>query len=814
MFRIAQFVFFLLIFPASHAFAQVEAPDPEQLYYSDSNQYQENLEARKQQILKVDPPVSSDLQIEAPVVDYVSEKEKVRLQEGLLLSQGNLQLRADEGVVSQKKQSANLLGDVYMGWPGGSIAAESAKVFLETETGEFKHASLYAEQSDFLVTAKNLKKISEFDYIFQEPTLTPCQCSDGSVPWSISCSELKVREEGYGRAKDFKFKVNDRPVLYLPYMIFPVKRERQSGFLVPEIGFSNRDGFRLSAPYFLDVNESTDLLFRPFTQSRTRTGLAIDYNQVYSQKSNLQSRIYYSDESARDGESRGTITSDLFDPTIDDNRLAGFLTQSWRSGPESPIPLSLVSDIHLVSDDLALRELSDDEIGRYNARFTTSRTALRTSFGQLLSAELSGEFNQSILTDDDLIFQRAPELNLSSQRSFRPFGQNPYGIKLIAANNIQAVNFIRNTGFEGARYDINPSIRIPYHYKNYLNGNLEVEGNFTSYNLSNAEDPNDPTQIVADDNRNVYTVRASVGTELEKVYPLDQKSSLVWLTSLGRGNQSKRLSRIKHTIEPNINLTYVPDEDQDDLPLFDSLDRIRERELIGAGFKSSIFGRFEPTKKTADSILELAPQVDRLPSVTPLEQLSDPAFSAGPQQVLPKPIIDRGEVRELANLSLYQTYSNLDNQGNSNSPWSDLAFDFGVFPSNYFAMRFDSNIDIEDQDLSSWGTSAHFRDDRGDLLRLRYSFIEDNISQLEANLELALSSRLKLGYYARYDERENEFIDNQIALRIASSCNCWDLDIGFRERLNPDNKDFILQLTLKGLGALTQGVSLLEDQNR
>ena len=235
MFRIAQFVFFLLIFPASHAFAQVEAPDPEQLYYSDSNQYQENLEARKQQILKVDPPVSSDLQIEAPVVDYVSEKEKVRLQEGLLLSQGNLQLRADEGVVSQKKQSANLLGDVYMGWPGGSIAAESAKIFLETETGEFKHASLYAEQSDFLVTAKNLKKISEFDYIFQEPTLTPCQCSDGSVPWSISCSELKVREEGYGRAKDFKFKVNDRPVLYLPYMIFPVKRERQSGFLVPEL---------------------------------------------------------------------------------------------------------------------------------------------------------------------------------------------------------------------------------------------------------------------------------------------------------------------------------------------------------------------------------------------------------------------------------------------------------------------------------------------------------------------------------------------------------------------------------------------------
>jgi len=137
----------------------------------------------------------------------------------------------------------------------------------------------------------------------------------------------------------------------------------------------------------------------------------------------------------------------------------------------------------------------------------------------------------------------------------------------------------------------------------------------------------------------------------------------------------------------------------------------------------------------------------------------------------------------------------------------------GLFPSSYYGLLFDTNFEAETGSMSSWGVQNHLKDDRGDALRVRYSFVEaqtdtDELSQLEGQIEVKMTDRIKLGYYARYDESEREFLDSSVGLRLLSACNCWHLDLGYTEKLNPDREQVTLRFTFAGLGDITQDIGM------
>ena len=57
--------------------------------------------------------------------------------------------------------------------------------------------------------------------------------------------------DGTGTIKNGYFYIMDVPVLYIPYGFFPLNSERQTGFLFPNIGSSNKDEFSISTTIFL-----------------------------------------------------------------------------------------------------------------------------------------------------------------------------------------------------------------------------------------------------------------------------------------------------------------------------------------------------------------------------------------------------------------------------------------------------------------------------------------------------------------------------------------------------------------------------------
>ncbi|RIL01932.1 MAG: hypothetical protein DCC75_13445, partial [Proteobacteria bacterium] len=521
------------------------------------------------------------------------------------------------------------------------------------------------------------------------------------------------------------------------------------------------------------------------------------------------------------GQLQGTNIDGLYDPTFDEDRFGGFMKQRFSAPPGSEMKYSLISDIHYVSDDLFQREIQDDDILEREARYATSQVLAQVGLGEYMSATAMAKYNQSIETDDDTTLQRLPELTLQGTRSFRPFGFNPYGLKLVSRGNVTATNFTRDEGFDGWRTNYNPSIGVPFHYKNFFSSSFNLSLHHTRYNLDETQQTSDPTRSLDDSNdRTIPIFDYQVGTAVERVYDLEPGNFLTTLTSLGSENQGNTLKRVKHVIEPIVAYRYVPDISQDDLPLFDSFDRIRLKSLFTYGVRTSILGRFLPATSDTEDISELTPRPEDLPSIDlgrPIDEFGAVAGEGGFGAVN----IRRGEIREIASLDVRQSYDYFEdryeddfNKTDSNRlPWSDIGVGLGLYPTRTFGMRFGTNYNSHDSELSSWDFSTSLRTDRGDALRTRFNYVRNSLSQIENNLEVVLGERLRVGYYTRYDDKESEFIENWGLLRLTSACDCWHFDVGLRDTINPDKQSILFQFTFGGLGDLSQDVLYNEREN-
>ncbi len=123
--------------------------------------------------------------------------------------------------------------------------------------------------------------------------------------------------------------------------------------------------------------------------------------------------------------------------------------------------MAFIADGHYVSDNLMPREIEDSEIALRDARYTTSRAMLQFMPSDFLYGELGGEYARRWWDNPDLTFQRAPELSLTAQKSLRPFGYNPYGIKLVPGLDLTGPNSCANIGYDGGRGGCQPAREGP-----------------------------------------------------------------------------------------------------------------------------------------------------------------------------------------------------------------------------------------------------------------------------------------------------------------------------------------------------------------
>ena len=254
-----------------------------------------------------------------PVESNASEEPIIQLQkanysiggvvtaEGTVeLTQGNQYLSADKAVI--KKDSASgaldtidLSGNVNMRQPGQLAISDSGTANIHNDTAVFNdtyYLIRVRKKPGTLLSATGDQNTKEFEnftgfarghadeiiqnsktnYTLKNATYTTAGPYDDD--WMLKMDALELdRESGLGTAYNTTLYTQRIPVLYWPYLTFPIDDRRRSGFIYPVFGFNNNSGYYLSTPFYWNIAPQYDLLLTPTIYNHR--GVLIDGNFRY-----------------------------------------------------------------------------------------------------------------------------------------------------------------------------------------------------------------------------------------------------------------------------------------------------------------------------------------------------------------------------------------------------------------------------------------------------------------------------------------------------------------------------------------------------
>ena len=193
------------------------------------------------------------IQLEAGHVEaQLGELPTASMSGGVLLRSGDKLAGADSARYVPETQALHLEGGVRYQDPGTQILSDSAEFAYVTGRIRF-------EGAEFSMGSSSARGGAEAIELNQDGTLTLDQveyttCPPGSEDWLMQGSSIKLdTQKGVGTAKGMKLEFKGVPILYAPYLSFPIGDARKTGLLTPEIGSSGRSGNELRVPWYWNI---------------------------------------------------------------------------------------------------------------------------------------------------------------------------------------------------------------------------------------------------------------------------------------------------------------------------------------------------------------------------------------------------------------------------------------------------------------------------------------------------------------------------------------------------------------------------------
>ena len=149
------------------------------------------------------------------------------------LTEGARRLTADFVLYNDTTKDAFAEGHAVFQDAEDVIHGERISLNLVTNRGTIEKGRVFIKQGNFFLTGNEIEKTGVSSYKVHKGEFTTCGFDHPS--WTFKATDVDLTVEGYATTNQTTFSVLGQPVLYLPWGIFPVKKERQSGFLLPDI---------------------------------------------------------------------------------------------------------------------------------------------------------------------------------------------------------------------------------------------------------------------------------------------------------------------------------------------------------------------------------------------------------------------------------------------------------------------------------------------------------------------------------------------------------------------------------------------------
>src|ERR1700687_3473641 len=409
-----------------------------------------------------------EIGIDAEEISYDQKSDTVMARGNVVITRGVMVLHADEVRVHRGTNEADAHGNVRLTTADGVASADDLHLNLDEETGFLERAAVESDRYQYSLWGDRIEKGLGQSYHIENGRFTTCRCADGRPSWSVSGRDLRVALGGYGTLTGGTFNVLDVPILYIPHAIFPAQRERQTGFLMPRFGASNRRGFQTLLPFYWAIDKSHDATLAFDLETSARAGVVAEYRYAESRVTHGVFNGSYFNESFRGGalntppRDRWSVVAEHDQMPLEDNHA--------------------YADLFLVSDDRFLREINtyafehSRDVAIRTRPFTESRIGAVQAWDRV-ALKGEGIYYQDLTGPDAHTLQRVPQLDL--------WAQTLVGDHVLGQLNAAAIDFQRARDVGGLRVDVEPAAAVPLPLGRFAFGAVRASVRETVYHLTN-----------------------------------------------------------------------------------------------------------------------------------------------------------------------------------------------------------------------------------------------------------------------------------------------------------------------------------------
>ncbi len=445
----------------------------------------------------------------------VSRGGNARLTDGVVIRQGTREIRAQSATYDAAEKRFTV---------DGGVEYRSEKLRMKGGTGtwdadgsgRFTGAEFELPLRPARGAAAELDMNSAGNLNLQEVSFTTCPA--GNDDWFLRASSIDIdQQKQQGKGRNVRVELKGIPILYAPVISFPVGDARKTGFLFPSFGNSNKGGFELGLPYYLNLAPNQDMTLTPFLLARRGPGLNAEYRYLTGRsRGEFDTRFLPGDDLAdRDRRlSRLRHRTDFSDRLRIDADLADASDSQYFEdfglGPDSTSVTFLDREVHL--SWLGRRWRVD---GRLQDFQTIDRSVdpLSRPYSRLPQAAFSGLWPSA-------------------------------GDRLLSSVDAEATWFDRDAGTTGLRVDLEPRLALDLRGPGY-HFTPSAAWRYTAYRLSDLPPGADDSP-----DRQAPILSLDAGVEFER--------------------ETGSRGQFVQTLEPRLRYTWIPFRDQDALPVFDT----------------------------------------------------------------------------------------------------------------------------------------------------------------------------------------------------------------------------------------------------
>ena len=463
---------------------------------------------------------SGNIEIKADSAD-VSVEGKGSLKGNVVVRQGDVELRAGEMQIDKPNQFVKSAGSIEYSDPlvhvtgaGGSYSAATG--------AEFQGAQFDLRERGARGAADSLALTPDGVLHLRKVTFTTCPAAHEAWELKASSITLDTRDQiGTGRNASVDFL--GVPLVYLPWVSFPLSSERKSGFLFPSIGSTSSSGFQLAVPYYWNIAPNADFTFQPVEYTKRGPDLGGDLRFLTTDQHGELEWNYLPNDTLYGGSRSRVQLNDV---------------------AELPADVRLTIDAQAVSDVLYFQDFSQSPAGTSTSFL--NRSATLSYRDEHWSVDGQAQQYQTIDTTvlvDERPYARVPRLAVDSDYTL--FGVLHYGFQSEVVDFQHAPSTVGLPPLPaGWREDATPGLSLALAGPGYF-FRPALAWRATYYQLTDTL-PGTPTSL----SRTLPLASVDTGLVFER-------------ESGSHGGRTL-------TLEPRIQYLYVPYRDQSALPVFDT----------------------------------------------------------------------------------------------------------------------------------------------------------------------------------------------------------------------------------------------------